>query len=115
MNTIPTPAPPARVDAAKRSGPPPGTAEPGDFAALLDQTTARTAPAEGPKTHPAPERTTRGAGRRDQDREARRDDDQVSAGVEDAAGAAAAQDAQRPAQPRRADDADRDGDVPAES
>jgi hypothetical protein len=48
----PTITPPtARVD-APRSSPPPG-ASPGDFAALLDQTTARTASAEGPQTRPA--------------------------------------------------------------
>jgi flagellar hook-length control protein FliK len=48
----PTITPPtARVD-APRSSPPPGSS-PGGFAALLDQTTARTAAAEGPQTRPA--------------------------------------------------------------
>ena len=37
----------------KSASPPPGGASGGDFAALLSQTTARTAPAEGRKTRPA--------------------------------------------------------------
>lgn len=41
----------ARAAAPKSASPPPGAA--GDFAALLDQTSARTASAEGPKNRPA--------------------------------------------------------------
>jgi flagellar hook-length control protein FliK len=53
MTSLPiTPPSAARVDAARKgSAPPSGSA--GDFAALLDQTSARTASAEGPKTRPA--------------------------------------------------------------
>jgi flagellar hook-length control protein FliK len=47
--------PPAKTSApppaSRGASPPPGAA--GDFAALLDQTSARTAPAEGPKNRPA--------------------------------------------------------------
>ena len=53
MSSLPiTPPTSARVGATpKGASPPPGAA--GDFAALLDQTSARTAPAEGPKNRPA--------------------------------------------------------------
>src|SRR3954464_9197063 len=54
MSSLPiTPPGKARVDAAPRSSAPPTGSALGDFAALLTQTSARTAPAEGPKTRPA--------------------------------------------------------------
>jgi len=53
MTALPiTPPSAARVDAARKGAAPP-SGSPGDFAALLSQTSARTAPAEGPKTRPA--------------------------------------------------------------
>jgi flagellar hook-length control protein FliK len=52
--------PPAPPPGPKGASPPPGAA--GDFAALLDQTSARTASAEGPKNRPAqPESRNRDA------------------------------------------------------
>ena len=52
MTSLPITPPTARAGTATKSAaPPPGGAS-GDFAALLTQTTARTAPAEGPKTRP---------------------------------------------------------------
>ncbi|HWH93071.1 MAG TPA: hypothetical protein VNT03_04360, partial [Baekduia sp.] len=69
----------------KGSGPPPGA--PGGFAALLDQTSARTAPAEGPKTRPAHSEAPR---RRDRD-------DHVRPRCEDVHDVHNAQDAQAPA------------------
>jgi flagellar hook-length control protein FliK len=53
MTALPiTPPSTGRVGTAlKSASPPPGAA--GDFAALLNQTSARTAPAEGPKNRPA--------------------------------------------------------------
>jgi hypothetical protein len=52
MRAIPITPPDARAGSSSRSSSPPGSGG-GDFAALLDQTTARTAPAEGPETRPA--------------------------------------------------------------
>src|SRR4051812_31726584 len=49
--TPPAKAAPPPGRPPRSAGPPPATG-PGDFAALLDQTSARTAPAEGPKTRP---------------------------------------------------------------
>ncbi|MCW2996292.1 MAG: flagellar hook-length control protein FliK, partial [Conexibacter sp.] len=72
MTALPiTPPSAARVDKAPKSaGPPSGS--PGDFAALLNQSSARTAPAEGPKTRPAqPEPRRRdAAASKDDDNEA---------------------------------------------
>src|SRR5215212_3352324 len=69
-------APPAKAapnaahpPGARAAGPPPPSG-PGDFAALLDQTSARTAPAEGPKTRPAaPDASRRRDGRVDRGRD----------------------------------------------
>jgi flagellar hook-length control protein FliK len=52
-STTPISPPPVRASDAPRSAPPPPGAGPGDFAALLNQTTARTAPAEGQQTRPS--------------------------------------------------------------
>jgi flagellar hook-length control protein FliK len=99
MRPIPStaPAPPPRTEGSERSGPP-GGASPGDFAALLDQTTARTAPAEGPKTRPAI--AEHRGGHREAARELRADGD---AGETNAVAATAAgTDAPAPAQPAAA-------------
>ncbi len=49
--SITPPTKPSAPPAPRSASPPPGAAN--DFAALLDQTSARTAPAEGPKNRPA--------------------------------------------------------------
>jgi flagellar hook-length control protein FliK len=84
MTSLPiTPPSTGRAGTAlKSAGPPPGAA--GDFAALLDQTSARTAPAEGPKNRPAqPESRRRDA--------AAPKDDNKGAGTPDAQATAAAE------------------------
>src|SRR4051794_38759933 len=53
MTSLPITPPSARVATAPKGSSPPTHGGAGDFAALLDQTTARTAPAEGPKNRPA--------------------------------------------------------------
>jgi flagellar hook-length control protein FliK len=79
MTSLPiTPPASARGGTAlKSSAPPPGTS--GDFAALLNQTSARTAPAEGPKTRPAqPRREDRDAASGKDDKNAAAPDLQVA-------------------------------------
>jgi flagellar hook-length control protein FliK len=102
--------PTARVD-APRSSPPPG-ASPGGFAALLDLTTARTAPAEGPETSPA--HAGQPVRRRD---DAAPQDDATTTGATASDEAAAAQAAGTPAPPvadeRSAGADQRDGDAAA--
>jgi flagellar hook-length control protein FliK len=89
---IPPSKTPARPPGPKGASPPPGAD--GDFAALLSQTSARTASAEGPKNRPAqPESRRRDA--------AAAKDDNKGAGAPEAQAAAAAQ----PAQPKPAADA----------
>ena len=51
MRPIHITPPDPRPGSSSKSGPPPGAG--GDFAAMLDQTSARTAPAEGQQTQPA--------------------------------------------------------------
>jgi flagellar hook-length control protein FliK len=86
MSSLPiTPPAKARVDLApKSSSPPSGGSGLGDFAALLNQTSARTAPAEGQNTRPASsEQQTR---RRDDDvRDGRRAADRDDHASTDAA------------------------------
>jgi flagellar hook-length control protein FliK len=84
MTALPiTPPSAARVDAARKGSSPPSGSS-GDFAALLNQTSARTASAEGPKTRPAqPEPRRRGA--------AAPKDDNKGADVQATAAAQAAQ------------------------
>jgi flagellar hook-length control protein FliK len=85
-----TPPTSARVGTApKGASPPPGA--PGDFAALLDQTSARTAVAEGPKNRPARPESQR------RDAAAPKDDNKGAAGT-DAQAAPVAE----PAQPAAA-------------
>jgi flagellar hook-length control protein FliK len=76
MSSLPITPPAARPGPAPRSAGPPGASGPGDFAALLTQTTARTAPAEGPKTRPASSE----AHRRDGDHRVRSRDDDAAPG-----------------------------------
>jgi flagellar hook-length control protein FliK len=67
--------------ASKGASPPLGAA--GDFAALLDQTSARTAPAEGPKTRPAqPEPRRRDAAAPKDDKNADAPDAQATAAAQ---------------------------------
>jgi flagellar hook-length control protein FliK len=99
-----TPPSAARVDPAPRSASPPSGSS-GDFAALLNQTSARTAPAEGPKTRPAQPR------REDRDGDEGKDDKNAS-GPD--AQAAAAQAAPAPA-PAPGPSAAADGQVAAAS
>jgi flagellar hook-length control protein FliK len=67
MTSLPITPPTARVGTAlgKSTGSPPGGAS-GDFAALLTETTARTAHAEGPKTRPQDTRRDAAAPRADE-------------------------------------------------
>ncbi len=96
-----TPPSTGRAGTALKSASPPKGAD-GDFAALLSQTSARTASAEGPKNRPAqPESRRRDA--------AAGKDDNKSSGAPDGQAAAAAQ----PAQPKRA--ADAQGQKPADA
>jgi hypothetical protein len=85
MRTTPIPPPEARAADARTASPAPPGASPGDFAALLDQTTARTAPAEGPQTRPA--RDAQARSRRDAER--RPEDDDAPATTPEAAQAEA--------------------------
>jgi flagellar hook-length control protein FliK len=96
-------------DAHKSSAPPPG-ASPGDFAALLDTTSARTAPAEGPKTRPSRSETQR----RDDRDDARQDeaDRAGSASPDPSTARAEAAAAADTAGERRPDAAAQDGDQP---
>ena len=74
MTALPiTPPPAARVGTAlKQSSSPPGSSGGGhSFATLLNQSSARTAPAEGPKTRSSQSDQTR---RRDADAGPRQDD-----------------------------------------
>jgi flagellar hook-length control protein FliK len=89
-----TPPTPARVGTApKGASPPPGNAAPPThFAALLDQTSARTASAEGPKNRPAQTEPRR------RDAAAPKGDDQGTA-APDAQAAATASPAQPVAEP----------------
>src|SRR3954452_3049936 len=73
MSSLPITPPKARVDVAPKSSSPPTSPGAGDFAALLTQTKARTAPAEGQKPRPA-----------QSDQPRRRDDDAARAGRADA-------------------------------
>jgi flagellar hook-length control protein FliK len=80
MSALPiTPPTPARAGSAPRSSssPPPGSS--GDFAALLDQTSARTAPAEGPKNRPAQTES------RNRDAAAPKDDNKASVAADEQA------------------------------
>jgi flagellar hook-length control protein FliK len=84
MSPLPiSPPTSARAAAPKSASPPPGAA--GDFAALLDQTSARTAPAEGPKNRPAQPESRR------RDAAAPKDDDKGTAAPDAQATAVAEQ------------------------
>jgi flagellar hook-length control protein FliK len=75
MSSLPITPPSARAGTAlhRSSSSPPGAGS-GDFAALLSQTSARTAPAEGPKTRPQDTRRRDDAASRKDDAVDRRDD-----------------------------------------
>jgi flagellar hook-length control protein FliK len=89
-----TPPTSARAAAAPKSGsPPPGAV--GDFAALLDQTSARTAAAEGPKNRPARPESQR--------RDAAAKDDNKGAAVPDAQAAPVAEPTQPAAEAKPAE------------
>ncbi|WCB91376.1 hypothetical protein DSM104299_00047 [Baekduia alba] len=108
MTSLPITPPKARVDVAPKSSSPPSGAGYGDFAALLNQTTARTAPAEGQQPRPA-----------QSDQPRRRDDDAVHARPADAkddnsptATAAAPKPADAPASGEATDPAAKPSDGP---
>jgi flagellar hook-length control protein FliK len=104
MTALPiTPPAAARVDAARKGSSPPSGST-GDFAALLNQTSARTAPAEGSKTRPAQSR------RDDRDAASGKDDKNAAAVPDPQAAADAAQPA--PATPQAPADG-KGGDKPA--
>jgi hypothetical protein len=95
-------------DAPKSSAPPPGPS-PGDFAALLHTTSARTAPAEGPKPRPSHTDPPRRDDRDDDDRQAEASRPGTVKSDDTAAQSAAAAAAARE---RRKDAADQDGEHP---